>query len=436
MHFVRVRRSRWGRICLLGFVLSAAGSASAGPGQLESVTTPASSPEGASPAVLELTWPDVVRLAETHPRLAADRLQVEAARRDVDATGAIPNPTFEAGLGRGRARAGDDSRNESELALSIPFGWIAQRGSKLEAAGAEVDVAVAEGRSSRRDVLLRLRTLFWNLAYEQARVAVLETLEAQTSKLALTVKRRVETGEVRPVEGPLVEIELEKVTSDLEAARTLLLARQAALARWLAVPRGGRLAAAADLGALPVVMDLEGALARARAADPGLMIASARARALTADVKTERRAPIPSFSLRGFATDELDRQAWGVGIAIDIPVWNWNSGRVAQARAKLAAGSRHVEAAALELETTVIEAQAACSASVATATRFRDDIVPRSETVASTMERTYQLGEASLLPVIDARRTLLDSRRLCLAALAQAQLDCSRLGALAGEELQ
>lgn len=435
MHFVHDRRSRWGRSRLPGLALLAAGLASAAHGQLESVTTPARSPEGASPAVLALTWPDVVHLAETHPRLAADKLQVEAARRGVDAAGAIPNPTFEAGLGRGRARAGDEERTESELALSVPLGWIAQRASKLEAAGAEVDVAVAEGSSSRRDVLLQLRTLFWNLAYEQARVAVLETLEAQTSKLVQTVRRRVETGEVRPVEGPLVEIELEKVTSDLEAARTLLQARRAALARWLAVPPDRLLAAAAELEALPVVMDRDAALARARTADPGLMIARARSRVLTADVVTERRAPLPSLSLRGFATDELDRQAWGVGIAVDIPVWNWNSGRIAQAEARLAAGTRQAEAAALELEADVIEAQAACSASVATATRFRDNIVPRSETVASTMERTYELGEAGLLPVIDARRSLLDSRRLCLAALAQAQLDCSRLGALSGEEL-
>jgi len=353
----------------------------------------------------------------------------------VDAAGAIPNPTLEAGLGHGQARTGDESRAESELALSIPFGWIAQRGSKLEAAGAEVDVALAESKASRRDVLLQLRTLFWGLAYEQARVGVLETLVAQTSKLAQTVRRRVETGEVRPVEAPLVEIELEKVTAELEAARTLLLARQTALARWLAVPPGQALAANADLAALPAVLGREAALARARSADPALMIVSARSRVLAADVKTERKAPIPSFSLRGFATDELDRKAYGVGISVDIPVWNWNTGRIAQAEAKLASGSRQAEATALEVETTVIEAQAACSASVATAKRFRDAIVPRSETAAFTMERTYQLGEASLLPVIDARRTLLDSRRLYLNALAQAQLDCSRLSALAGEEL-
>lgn len=435
MYSIPLRRSRWRHVCLTGIVLSVAGPVFANPGPSEPVTAAAVVSASASPAVLALTWPDVVRLAEAHPRLAADQLQIAAARKGVDAAGAVPNPTLEGGLGRGQARAGNESRAESELALSIPFGWIAQRGSKLEAAGAEVDVALAESKASRRDVLLQLRTLFWGLAYEQARVGVLETLAAQTSKLAQTVRRRVETGEVRPVEAPLVEIELEKVTGELDAARTLLLARQAALARWLAVPPGQTLAANADLSALPVVLDREAALARARATDPSLMAVSARSRVLAADVRTERKAPIPSFSLRGFATDELDRKAWGVGISVDIPVWNWNTGRIAQAEAKLAAGRRQAEATALEVETTVIEAQAACSASVATAKRFRDNIVPRSETAAFTMERTYQLGEASLLPVIDARRTLLESRRLCLNALAQAQLDCSRLSALAGEEL-
>jgi len=391
-------------------------------------------PASASPEVLELTWPDVVRLAEGHPRLAADQLQVAAARSGIAGAGAVTNPTFEADLGRGRARIGDEARSESELALSIPLGWIAERGPKLEAARAEVDVALAESLASRREVLLRLRTLFWGLAYEQARVGVLETLVAQTTKLARTVRRRVETGEVRPVEAPLVEIELEKVAAELEAAETILRARQSALARWLAVPSGRALVAKVDLSALPVVLDREVALERARSADPALRIASARSRLLSAGVRAERRATIPAFSLRGFVTDELDRRAHGVGISFDVPIWSWNRGRIAQAEAKLAAADRQAEATALEVETTLIEAQAACRASVATARRLRDEIVPRSESVVLTMERTYEVGEANLLPMIDARRTLLDSRRLSLNALAQAQLDCSRLDALAGEE--
>ena len=434
MHLFSLRKSRRWRVHLLWAVLVSAGPASAFPDPPEPAGAAGSASASASPAVLELTWPDVVRLAERHPRLAADQLQVAAARRGIDAAGAVPNPTFEADLGRGRARIGDEARSESELTLSIPLEWIPQRGPKLQAAGAEADVALAESLASRRELLLQLRTLFWGLAYEQARVGVLETLVAQTTKLAQTVRRRVETGEVRPVEAPLVEIELEKVAGELEAAETILRARQSALARWLAVPAGRTLVAKVDLSALPDVLDGETALARARSADPALRIASARSRLLSADVRAERRATIPSFSLRGFVTDELDRKAWGVGLSVDVPVWSWNTGRIAQAEAKLAAAGRQAEAVALAVETTVIEAQAACRASVASAKRLRDEIVPRSERVASTMERTYELGEADLLPVIDARRTLLDSRHLSLNALAQAQLDCSRLDALAGED--
>jgi cobalt-zinc-cadmium efflux system outer membrane protein len=277
--------------------------------------------------------------------------------------------------------------------------------------------------------------LFWRLAYEQARVVSLAALDAQTVQLAQTVKRRVEKGEARPIEATRVEIELDKVTTELESARTALSARQAALALWLGSSAGKTIVAVADLDALPVVLDLDAARAKTRAAHPAIAVARARMHALTAELDTEKLARVPAYSLAGFAANELDRRAYGVGLAVTLPVWNWNSGGIAQAEAKLAAGRKQVEATSLDLETTVIETQTACQSSVQTAARLGRNMVPRSETVASVMERTYQLGEVSLLEVIDSRRTLLDSKRLYLSALAQAQIDCTRLAVLVGEEL-
>ncbi|MFA4947423.1 MAG: TolC family protein [Candidatus Krumholzibacteriia bacterium] len=405
------------------------------PGQPDSISAPATTSDGDSSGVIKVTWAEIVRLVDEHPALVAGKFLVDAAREGVRVAGAVPNPTLEATVGRGRARFGDFSRVERELALSLPLGWIAQRRSGIDAAAAETDIAVAEGKSLRRDVLLQLRTLFWNLVYEEARVAALETLEAQTSKLVLTIKKRVEKGEVRPIEGIRVEIELEKAMSELETARTSLLSRRAQLALWTGVPDGRTIMAVADLSALPAAMDLDDALAKARTTHPALTAARARTRSLEADVGTEKMARVPSLSITGFTTDELDRRAYGIGLALDMPLWNWNSSRIAQSKAKLAAGRKQAEAIRLEIETTVIEVQAACRASVAAATRFRDNVVPRAETAASTIEKTYHFGEASLLEVIDARRTLLDSRRLYLSALAQAQIDYGRLSALVGEEL-
>ena len=383
----------------------------------------------------KVTWPDIVRLVDQHPRLAAGKFQTDATRGAVKTAGAAPNPTLDGTVGHGLSRTGDASRMEWGLTLTMPLGWIAQRGSKIAAAEAEVDVATAESAALRGDVLLQLKTLFWRLAYEQARVASLAALEAQTVQLAQTVRRRVEKGESRPVEATRVEIELEKVATEFESGRAALSARQAALALWLGSSAGETIMAVANLAALPVVLDLDTARVKTRVTHPAVAVARARMHALAADVDIEKLARVPAFSLAGFTANELDRRAYGVGLAVTLPLWNWNSGGIAQAEAKLAAGRKQVETTFLDLETTVIETQAACQSSVLAATRLGRTMVPRSETVASVMERTYQLGEASLLEVIDSRRTLLDSKRLYLSALAQAQIDCTRLGVLVGEEL-
>lgn len=427
--------SRWRRGPLICLVLLIASPAVAGPGQADFVPP---APSDGSPAdqVVKMTWPDILRLVDQHPLVSAGKFQIDAARGGVNAAGAVPNPNLNADLGRGFSRTGGADRIEWGLGLTVPLGWIAQRGSRVSAAEAEVDVAVAEVKALRRDVLLQLQTLFWNLVYEQARGASLEELEAQTAALVRTVNKRVEKGEVRPVEAIRVEIELEKVASEVEAARTSLVSRQAQLALWLGVTGGKTLVGVADLSALPFAIGLVNALGKLRATHPALMAARARVRSLEAEVDAEKMARVPAFSITGFTTYELDRRAYGGGLSVDLPLWNWNSGRIAQAQARVAAGQKRAEAEALDLASTVIEVQAACRASVQTATRLGTKVVPRAETAASTMEKTYHLGELSLLELIDARRTLLDARRLYLNALSRAQIDCSRLETLVGEESQ
>lgn len=431
---VRVSRRRRGQLLLAALLLTT--PVLADPDTSDSVSETAPQSDIPAGAVVEVTWQDLVRLVDRHPQLSASRFQVDAARGGVTTAGAVPNPTLEGNVGPGFARAGGASRFEWGLAVTMPLGWLAQRGARIDVARAEVDVALAEVEGLRRGVLLRLRTLFWNLVYAQDQVAALDALEAQTSTLVETVGKRVAQGEVRPVEATRVEIELQKIKSELVAARTSLAARQDALALWLGVPAGRHLVAVAALDTKVPTLDRDVALARARATHPALALARARTRVFDAEVAAEKRARVPAFSLTGFTSYELDRRAYGLGFSVDVPLWNWNAGPIAQAEARRRADRKLAEAASLELGTSVVEAQAACQTAATTATRLRDNVVPRSETVATTMEKTYQLGETSLLEVIDARRTLLDARRLYLSALAQAQIDCSRLGVLVGEEPQ
>jgi len=424
------------------FVWSACGATQPRHEALDSLGPPSSVPVArdavsgpeAFSDTLRITWQDITRLTDEHPRLAVGLFGVAAARGAAAAAGTIPNPSLEAVVTNGEKPEASKYHREWSLELTLPLDWLAQRGHRVGAATAQVEASREEARAIRRDALFELQSLFWNLAHDQAQVAAIEVLQSQTAELARLVSRRVETGEARPSEVTRVEIELEKVTGELEANRSSLRARQDQLGLWIQHAEGQRLVVDADLASVPSVPDLGTALAAVRAGHPSLDAARARVRMLAAELGAERMARIPEVSIRGFTLEEPERRARGGALALDLPLWNWNSGRIAQARAQLEAGRRQLEWETRQIESAVIEVQAACLANAQTAIRYRDRILPRSEAAAQIMEKSYRLGEASLFEAIDARRVLVETRRQYLAVLLQTQLDRSHLNALVGQE--
>jgi cobalt-zinc-cadmium efflux system outer membrane protein len=393
----------------------------------------AATPAAAQPRAI--SWADVVGLVEGHPLLREAGSRVAAAEAGVEAAGAVPNPSLEVAFGRGAPREGTGSaRFEQSYELSVPLDWLAQRGPRVEAARSGVDEAKAEGRARRREILVQLGGLYWNAAFDQARVDSLEGLEAQTAEVAKLVGLRVQKGEARPIEIPRIETELERVRNELSAARSLLKTHRGQLQLWIQglAAADWRIEAGA-LEALPKVAQADATAVDVGEAHPALEASRARLRALEAEATLERRQRIPSFSVKGFATDELDRQAFGGGLGVTLPVWNWNSGRIAQVEAAREAAKWRLEAERRSLSADATEARNACAQGQEAAQRYRDAILPMAQSAATMLERSFQIGEATLLDVLDARRVLGDTRRGYLAALLQAQLDCNRLQLLAGE---
>ena len=84
---IRSRR-RWRRRLWLAVVLFLGGAVSVVSGQPLSTTPAPSSP------LVTVTWAEIVRLVDQHPRLAVGQSQIAAARGGLRAAGAVPNPTF------------------------------------------------------------------------------------------------------------------------------------------------------------------------------------------------------------------------------------------------------------------------------------------------------------------------------------------------------
>jgi cobalt-zinc-cadmium efflux system outer membrane protein len=166
-----------------------------------------------------------------------------------------------------------------------------------------------------------------------------------------------------------------------------------------------------------------------------VVAAAAQVRALATDVSAERRTRVPDFAVGVFAESELDRSAYGATFSVDLPIWNHNTGNINRAESELAAGRKRLEVQRLGVESAAVELQASCEASVMLAARYRDRIRPRAAEAIRSIERSYEVGESSLLDLLDARRTFLETRTEYLNAFARAQSARSRLAVLLGEEL-
>ena len=385
-------------------------------------------------STISLSWADVVRLVDAHPRLQAEQHHLNAELAAIQMAETIPNPNLSASTAYAEARDGSAAALEWGLALSIPLSWLSQRRANVRAAEANSRVASAEAAALRRDVLQSLSDLFWDLVYQQERAATLSELSTQTNQLASVVAKRVTTGESRPIEALRLEVEAEKLIGALAVTESNLSARRRQLGLWLGIAPQRTVTAKADLTRLAEPLALDRARAQVRTGHPAVAAAAARIQELSERVSAERSARVPAISVEAFTDQELDRRAYGVGITVDLPVFNWNSAGIRRAEADFAEARRSLDAERLQVEGAVIDAQAACLAAIRLEQHYSKRVVPRAISVARTIERTYELGEVALLEVIDARRTLLDTRSEHIAALVKAHIDCSRFSALVGEE--
>jgi cobalt-zinc-cadmium efflux system outer membrane protein len=379
-----------------------------------------------------LRWPEVAAAVDRHPLLLEAAARQRGAAGAVSTAGMLPNPVFGVAAGEGRPRDGGAARREWGYSVELPLEFLATRGLRVDAARAAQQGVRQDAEAVRLQVARELRRAFVALVHGQSVVEAGEALEGQAAQLTELVRKRAERGEGRPTEVPRVEIELERLRNAVERARARADAQRLRLSTWLGTPVGR---VEADLAAplpLPPLAELQ---ERVLASSPVVQATRARLQAATEEASAEQWERMPKLSVGAAHVEELDRTASTVTANVTLPLWNWNQGKIRQAEAAEAGERARLDATSRELMAGLSDAWRGCAAGQAATRRFREEILPRAERSARTLGRAFELGEAGLLDVIDARRVLLDTRREYLDLLLDMQNACGDLAALAGLEL-
>ena len=125
--------------------------------------------------------------------------------------------------------------------------------------------------------------------------------------------------------------------------------------------------------------------------------------------------PTISAGIRDFR--DTGDKAFVAGISFPIPIFNANRGNIERARQELSKTEFDKDTSALSINTNLVKEKSEMETSYQQAVALRDKILPSAEKAFRLSREGYGVGKFPYLEVLDAQRTLFDTREQYLATL-------------------
>ncbi|MEC3911392.1 TolC family protein [Sphingobium sp. CR2-8] len=362
------------------------------------------------------------------PAADAAKANIDAARAARAVAGLRPNPTVQTEVENiaGSGPYDGFSQAETTVGLSIPIELGGKRPARMAVADAQAHRARLGAAIVEADVRLQITALYIEAVAAQRRVAIADDQLRIAQNALDAAALRVRAGRASPIEEQRAAVARLNAQANADKAKRLADATQANLARRIGQPIDAPLDAdmidqlpAAIQGPSPV--DSRGTLALA-AADADLSTADA-------GIRLARSQRIPDLTVgpgvrRLSATNDV---AAVFSISMPIPLFNAGRAGIAQAHAE----RRKVEAerrmTALDVEQAITDAQAQADIGATMARNAQGPALAAAQEAARIARIGYREGKFGQLDLLDAERTLADTRLAAIDALAAYQNAKARL---------
>lgn len=373
-----------------------------------------------SPPAGDVTTLDEVlaQAGASSPTVEASGAGVRAAELGRDVAGLRPNPSIsvevENVVGTGPYRGIGES--ETTIGFAMPLELGGKRGARVGVASARLGRARLEAAISLGDLRLRVTQAYIEAVATERRLAVARD-QLRIAGDALSVAGdRVDIGYASPLDLQRAQVQQINAQTAVERAERAAAVSRATLERLIGTPIEGPLDAAwfdrvapATYG--PNAASAQGTLAYATAeADLGIA---------DANVRLARSQRVPDLTL-GAGTRRIEAsndQAMVFSVSVPLPVFNNGRAALSQARAERDQADARLRVARIDAEQQ-IAAAIADRDNAAASVRASGPALAAAEEAARIARLGYGQGKFEQLVLIDAERTLAETRAAQIDALA------------------
>jgi len=240
------------------------------------------------------------------------------------------------------------------------------------------------------------------------------------------VARRVQGGVATTTEENLAESQALSAQLTLTNARLERLGARRKLASLLSLE--------ADLVDVPFLdglpepvldaMDREALVERARSSRLDVRAAAAAMQSAESQLALEHRRAMPSIDL-GVSLERPEKGAstnllGGPEASIELPIFDQNRAQIRRAEFRRDQLGKEYEALVADVGQQVRAAVDRAAASARTAQFVTQELLPQAERAADLASTAYELGDTTLLPMLEARHAALQARQSRIGALLEA----------------
>lgn len=365
----------------------------------------------------------------TSPTLDAAEADIQAAAAARTVAGLRPNPsvTVEAEnvAGSGPYRGVESLETTTSLALPIELGG--KRSARIGVADARSQRTLIQAAITQADLRLSVIQAYAEAAAAQQRVTTARDQARIAAEGLRAAQVRVQAGRASPIEAERANVA--RINADAEVERTQRLVEVArySLSRIIGQPVVGDL----DTGWFANVRAAYGPMQAIESAGT-LAMAAVEADLAIADagVRLARAQRVPDLTVGAGARYMRDTGDTAALFSISIPLPLFNNGRaaVAQASSERLRAEAQQRVTAIEVDQAIARAQAEAANAATTAATASGPALQAAEEAARIARIGYREGKFGQLELLDAERTLAETRLAAIDALlnyhsAQAQLE-------------
>jgi len=376
----------------------------------------------------------------SNPELRTFAWEVRATEARALQAGLPPNPEAGVELENVGGNGGVRVLNGSETTLSIS--QLLLVGGKLEKrirlASLDRDLSAFDYETARVDVLTMVATRFVRLLAAQKRVE----LAAQAHDLATgvfeVVSKRVQAGDLSPVERTRSRVNVSTARLALEQARRTRRAGRIRLASLWGNTRPTFETAEGDLDRVPATIPSADALAELVSNNPDVArwaVEMSKRRAALAEARADA---VPDVTVQGGVRhfNDGDDTAFVVGLTLPLPLFDRNQGRRLEARTNIHKTHEAHRAALTRVRTALGDGYEMLGSSHAAVTTLRDEILPDANSAIEATRKAFQEGKLGHLDILDAQRTLVQLEAEYLDALTTFHVSVAAVERLIAQPLE